>query len=107
MRARFELGQGLKLATETVSKDVKDLQLLECHKCPKTGHIQIVCRSKGSASTLKGERGLAQTGKRAKAQGAIFLQPGESRTDDKDTDGVMFTLFKRDELDMPAEELFV
>lgn len=37
----------------------------------------------------------------------FFLQPGESRTDDKDADGVMFTLFKTDELDVPAEELFV
>lgn len=46
-----------KLATETVSRDVKDLPSLECHKCPKTGHIQKVCRSKGSAGTLKSKRG--------------------------------------------------
>lgn len=53
----MNLNGALKLATETVSKDVKDLQSLECHKCPKTGHIQKVCKSKGSAGTLKGKRG--------------------------------------------------
>lgn len=50
---------------------------------------------------------MSTDGKACKNSGSKVLQPGESRIDDKDTDGVMFTLFKTDELDVPAEELFV
>lgn len=41
-----------------------------CHKCGKVGHIQKVCRSKGSASISKTIGGGVQTGKHGKTQGA-------------------------------------
>ena len=79
--------KALKLAqgVETASKDVKVLQPLE------SGHIQKVCRSKGSASTSKAKGGgVQQTSKLVKKK-----------------DEVMFTLYKVDEIDISAEDPFV
>lgn len=78
-----------------------------CHKCGKVGHIQKVCRSKGSASDSKPRGGGEQTGKQGRTQGANYVSQREDDKDETDTDEVMFTLYKIDELDVPAEEPFI
>lgn len=42
-----------------------------------------------------------------KTQGANYVSQGEEEGDGIDIDEVMFTLCKIDELDIPAEELFI
>ena len=142
----FDKALKLAQAIETASKDVKDLQSLECapsytrarqavlkmstkqipsrqqhqhmacyrcggeqhragdcrfiketcHKCGKVGHIQKVCRSKGSASNSKTRGGGVQTGKQGRTQGANYVRQGEDDKDGMDTVEVMFTLYKID-----------
>ncbi len=75
-----------------------------CHKCGRAGHIQKVCRSKGSASASKARGGAQQTNKPVKTQGANYVSHGEG---DTDMDEVMFTLYKVDAIDVPAEEPFI
>ncbi|KAK0149179.1 hypothetical protein N1851_010298 [Merluccius polli] len=64
-----------------------------CHKCGKVGHIQ--------------NRGWSTNSKQGRAQGANYVRQGEEDKDGMDTDEVMFTLYKIDELDVPAEEPFI
>ena len=42
-----------------------------------------------------------------KTQGANYVSQGEGEKDDIDTDEVMFTLYKVEEIDIPAEEPFL
>ncbi|XP_062297408.1 uncharacterized protein K02A2.6-like [Scomber scombrus] len=78
-----------------------------CHKCGKVGHIQKVCRFKGPASNSKARGGGVHSGKQGRTQGANYVRQGKDEKDGVDTDEVMFTLYKIDELDVPAEEPFV
>lgn len=78
-----------------------------CHKCGKVGHIQKVCRFRGSANHFKARGDGVQTGKQKKTQGTNYVSQGEEERDGIDSDEVMFTLYKIDELDIPAEAPFV
>ena len=75
-----------------------------CHKCGKMGHIQKVCRSGGSVSASQARGGGVPTGKYVKTQGTHYVSQGEG---DIDEDEVMFTLYKLEQLDIPAEEPFI
>ncbi len=78
-----------------------------CHKCGKVGHIQKVCRFKGPASNSKSRGGGVQSGKQGRTEGANYVRQGQGEKDGVDTDEVMFTLYKIDELDVPVEEPIV
>uniref|UniRef100_A0A3B3SZM7 CCHC-type domain-containing protein n=1 Tax=Paramormyrops kingsleyae TaxID=1676925 RepID=A0A3B3SZM7_9TELE len=73
-----------------------------CHKCGKIGHIKKVCRSKVSVGTGDGAR---PKGKPAAVQGAHYVSQSEENMEDMDTDGVVFTLYKLDKVDVPPEKL--
>ncbi|XP_038590459.1 uncharacterized protein K02A2.6-like [Micropterus salmoides] len=100
----FDKALKLAQAIETASKDVKDLQSPSSHPHMR-GHLKL---SKGSASgsNTKGNGGQ-QSSKHVKTQGANYVSHGEEGQDDTDTDEVMFTLYKVEELDIQAEEPFI
>lgn len=78
-----------------------------CHKCGKIGHIKKVCRSKGPAGQSKTRGGGGQTSRQGRTQGAHYVSQREDDKESMDTEEVMFTLYKIDELDVPAVAPFI